>query len=188
MQVGRRQSSLESAGHSRARERAAKAVNAGTATPSASGFLIGLRRRVPIAARRRRRIENAGRGVPPSRARGNAPPTWNAAPFPSRFKERSRSADAKIQQSASTSEGCPAASCCRRAPHRRSPSPKQKTAAGLAVGQHRDQGDQELAARRSATARQPIKSPITQPEMPEHTHATVPLGQRFRSARAEQSP
>jgi hypothetical protein len=27
-----------------------------------------------------------------------------------------------------------------------------------------------------------------QPEMPEHTHATAPLGQRFRSARAEATP
>jgi hypothetical protein len=35
-------------------------------------------------------------------------------PFRADFKERSRSANAKIQQSASTSEGCPAASCCER--------------------------------------------------------------------------
>jgi hypothetical protein len=38
----------------------------------------------------------------------------NAGPFPSRFKERSRSADSKIQQSASTSEGFPPASCSER--------------------------------------------------------------------------
>ena len=54
--------------------------------------------------------------------------------------------------------------------HRRSPSPKQKPAAGLAVGQRRRPA---LAARRSAPARPRIKSPITQPEMPERTHATA---------------
>ena len=40
----------------------------------------------------------------------------------------------------------------------------------------------------AAPARPRIKSPITQPEMPERTHATAPLGQRFRSGRAEAYP
>ena len=94
------------------------------------------------------------------------------------IKERSRSADAKIQQSASTSEGCPAASCCERRSAKSSattdlkvPNRKQRPASPSAsIG---DQGDQELAARRSAAARPRIKSPITQPEMPERTHATA---------------
>ena len=106
--------------------------------------------------------------------------TWRKGetrpPFPSRFEERSRSADSKIQQSASTSEGCPAASCCERRLAKSSatadlqvPNRKQRRASPSAsIG---DQGDQELAARRSATARRPIKSPITQPEMPARTHA-----------------
>jgi hypothetical protein len=54
--------------------------------------------------------------------------------------------------------------------HLRSPRPKKKTAASLVVGQHRRPG---FAARRSASARPQIKWPITQPEMPESTHATV---------------
>ena len=105
--------------------------------------------------------------------------TWRKGgtrpPFPSRYKERSRSANSKIQQGASTSEGCPAASCCERLLPKSSAtagsqSPKQKTAAGLGVGQHQRPG---LAARRSAPARPRIKSPIAQPEMPERTHATA---------------
>ena len=46
-----------------------------------------------------------------------------------------------------------------------------------------------LAARRSAPARPRIKSPITQPVKCQSAHTPqLPLGQRFRSARAEQSP
>ena len=112
---------------------------------------------------------------------------------PSRFKERSRSADSKIQQSASTSEGFPPASCCERLLPKSSATadlecPKRKAAAASPSASTGDQGDQAFAARRSAPARPRIKSPITQPEMPERIHATDPLGQRFRSGRAAADP
>ena len=117
-----------------------------TATPRPA-VSIGSRRTVPIAARRRRRIETAGRGAALARARKRAQ-RCNAAPFPSKFKERSRSADAKIQQRASTSEGCPAASCCERllpkssaTADRQVPNRKQRRASPSAsIG---DQGDQD---------------------------------------------
>ncbi len=60
-------------------------------------FRSGRAAAYPIAPSRRRRIETAGRG-PPSRARGNDHEMVNAAPFPSKFKERSRSANSKIQR------------------------------------------------------------------------------------------
>ena len=65
-----------------------------------------------------------------------------------------------------------ASGCCRRAPPPRSPpSPKQKTAAGLDIGQH----PATRIGRAPFGARTPTdQSPITQPEMPERTHATDP--------------
>ena len=68
--------------------------------------------------------------------------------------------------------------------HRRSPSPKQKTAAGLAVGQHRRPG---LAARRSAPAHPRIRARSPSLKCRSTHTPQPPLGQRFRSARAEQS-
>ena len=147
-----------------------------TATPRPA-VSIGSRRTVPIAARRRRRIETAGRGRRPR------------AHEETRRKGKRGSLSEQIQGAVALGR-CQNPTACehiRRLPcgqllraavaeelrHRRSPSPKQKTAAGLDVGQHRRPGRPGLAARRSATARQPIKSPITQPEMPEHTHATA---------------
>ena len=72
--------------------------------------------------------------------------------------------------------------------HRRSRVAKQESGGGLAVGQHRRPGRPGIR-RAPFGARTPtIKSPITQPEMPERTHATDPLGQRFRSGRAAADP
>ena len=84
----------------------------------------------------------------------------------------------------------PKASCCERRLAKRPPPPisKSKKAKRRRASPAASTGDQEFAARRSAPARPRIKSPITQPEMPERTHAHEPLGQRFRSARAEAYP
>ena len=81
-----------------------------------------------------------------------------------------------------------ASGCCRRAPPPPISSAKQESGGGLAVGQHRRPGRPGIR-RAPFGARTPtIKSPITQPEMPERTHATDPLGQRFRSGRAAADP
>src|SRR5580700_11072333 len=124
-----------------------------------------------------------------ARARGNAKSRGNGGPFPSRLKERSLSRYSTIQ-SAAISEG-----------NIRRPPSGQKLRAAVAAAtadlqvQNRKRrraslsastGDQEFAARRSALARPRIKSPITQPEMPERTHATaiprsaVSIGSRRR--------
>ena len=88
-------------------------------------------------------------------------------PFRANLKERSRSADAKIQQRASTSEGCPAASCCQRLLAESSatadlqvPNRKQRRASLSA-----STGDQKLP--------RAVRRPHTQLEMPERTHASA---------------
>ncbi len=66
-------------------------------------------------------------------------------------------------------------SCAPAPPDRSRPRAREETRRSLSAST----GDQVLAARRSATARQPIKSPITQPEMPERAKVERgPLGQR----------
>jgi hypothetical protein len=72
--------------------------------------------------------------------------------------------------------------------HRRSRVPNRKAAAASPSARTGGRGDQEFAARRSAPARPAIKSPISQPEMPERTHATATLGRRFRSGREAAYP
>ena len=112
--------------------------------------------------------------------------------FRADFKERSRSANSKIQQSASTSEGRPAASCCERLLAKSSatadlqvPNRKQRRASlSASIGDH---GDQELAARRSAPARPPIKRRSPSRKCQSAHPPQPPLGQRIRSARAEPS-
>ena len=114
---------------------------------------IGSRRTVPIAPRRRRR-SNPLAEAPPSRARGIDHHKVNADPFPSRFKGAVALGRC---QNPTACEHIRRLPCGQLLPaavggelrHRRSPSPKQKTAASLAVGQHRRP---EIAARRSAPA------------------------------------
>ena len=95
-------------------------------------------------------------------------------PFSSRFKERSRSADSKSNSVRAHPKAAlrpaVASAVAEKLRHRRSPSPKQKTAAGLPVGQHRRPG----IGRAPVGARTPTdQSPIIQPEMPERTHAAA---------------
>ena len=113
----------------------------------------------PIAPRRRRR-SNPLAEAPPSRARGNDHDIVNAAPFPSRFQGAVALGQCQNPTECEHIRRLPCGQLLRAAVgeglrHRRSPSPKQKTAAGLAVGQHRRPA---LAARRSAPAHPPIKS------------------------------
>ena len=78
---------------------------------------------------------------PPSRARGNDQHMANAAPFPSRFKgaiapgQCQNPTECEHIRRLPCSQLLPAA-VAEELRHRRSPSPKRKTAAGLAVGQH----------------------------------------------------
>ena len=127
--------------------------------PSASGFRSGRAAADPIAPRRRRR-SNPLAEAPPSRARGNDHDIVNAAPFPSRFQGAVALGQCQNPTECEHIRRLPCGQLLRAAVgeglrHRRSPSPKQKTAAGLAVGQHRRPA---LAARRSAPAHPPIKS------------------------------
>ena len=95
-------------------------------------------------------------------------------PFSSKFKERSRSANSKSNSVRAHPKAAlrpaVASAVAEKLRHRRSPSPKQKTAAGLPVGQHRRPG----IGRAPVGARTPTdQSPIIQPEMPERTHAAA---------------
>ena len=159
-----------------------------TATPRPA-VSIGSRRTVPLAPRRRRRIETAGRGAALARTRKRSAKVERGS-----LSEQIQGAVALGQFQNPTecehSRRLPSGQLLRAAVaeelrHRDLQVPNRKRRRASTSASTRRPG---LAARRSAPARQPIKSPITQPEMPERTHAAEPLGQRFRSARAEQSP
>ena len=162
-----------------------------TATPRPA-VSIGSCRTDPIAARRRRRIESAGRGAALACAR-KRPPKAERGPLSEQIQGAVALGRCQNPTECEHIRRLPCGQLLRAAVaeelrHRRSPSPKRKRRRASPSASTGDQGDQELAARRSAPARPRIKSPITQPEMPERTHATATLGQRFRSARAEQTP
>ena len=109
-------------------------------------------------------------------------------PFRADSKERSRSADAKIQQSASTSEGgCPAASCCQQL------LPKGSATADLQVRNRKQRraslsastGDQDLPRR---SAPHTHRSRADHPAGNARAHIATVLGQRIRSGRAAADP
>ena len=160
-----------------------------TATPRPA-VSIGSRRTVPIAARRRRRIETAGRGAALARTRKRGAKGGNAATFSEQIQGAVALGRFQNPTECEHIRRLPCGQLLRAAVaeelrHRRSPSPKQKTAAGLAVGQHRRPG---LAARRSAPARPRIRARSPSLKCQSAHTPQPPLGQRFRSARAEQSP
>ena len=134
----------------------------------------------PIAPRRRRRSKPLAE-APPSRARGNDQHMVNAAPFPSRFQGAVALGQCQNPTECEHIRRLPCGQLLRAAVgeelrHRRSPSPKQKTAAGLAVGQHRRPA---LAARRSAPAHPPIKSRSPSRKCQSAHTPQPPLGQRI---------
>ena len=136
--------------------------------PSASGF-DRLAPNSPHSCAPAPPIESAGRRRRPRAREQTTITKLTRDPFRADSKERSRSANAKIQQSASTSEGCPAASCCPAALAKSSatadlqvPNRKQRRASLSA-----STGDQKLP--------RAVRRPHTQPEMPERTHASATL-------------
>ena len=111
-----------------------------TATPRPA-VSIGSRRTVPIAARRRRRIETAGRGAALARTRKRGAKVETRPPFRADSKSGRARPIPKSNRVRAHPKAAPAGQLLRAAVaeelrHRRSQSPKQKTAAGLGVGQH----------------------------------------------------
>ena len=126
----------------------------------------------------------------PSRAHEKTGGVCETRPFLG-ANSRSRRAQGQFQNfdSASPADVSPPAAGASGGGWRRAPprpiSTLKSECGGETVAPHRGPG---FAARRSAPARPRIKWLVTQPEMPESTHATMPLGQRFRSGRAEAYP
>ena len=144
------------------------------AVPPRPAVSIGSRRTVPVAARRRRGSETADRGAALARARkrgakmerGPVSEQIQGAVALGRFQNPTECAYIRRLLCGQLLR----AAVGEELRHRRSPSPnrKQRPASPSA-----STGRPGLAARRSAPARPPIKSPIAQPEMPERTHATA---------------
>ena len=147
-------------------------VNATTPRPAVS---IGSRRRVPVAGRRRRRIETADRGAALALtrkrgAKGKRGHLFRADSRSGRARPIPKSNRVRVHPKAALRPAA-ASGGWRRAP----PPLISKSQTENSGGPRRRPASATRIGRAPFGARTPTdQSPITQPEMPERTHATVP--------------